>query len=136
MTGKQIRFLVFCLVIGLIVSLTLAGCSSKSASTSVTSTTHATGTLTSIAVTPSSPPNLKTGFNQQFKAIATYSDGSTEDVTDRVTWTSSDPNSADFISAGGLLTGMKAGTTNVTASLAGKTSPPVSITVYAANTFQ
>ena len=138
MTGKQIRFLGCCLVIGLIASLTLvtAACSSKSASTSATTATHPAGTLSSIAITPSSPPDLKTGFTQQFKATATYSDGSTEEVTDKVTWNSSDPNSADFISAGGLLTGMKAGTTSITASLSGKTSSPVLVTVYAPNTFQ
>ena len=139
MTRKQIRFLGYCLVIGLIASLTLvmAACSSKSGSTSVaTATTHPAGTLASIAVTPSSPPDLRTGFTQQLEAKATYSDGSIEDVTDQVTWISSDPNSAAFISSGGLLTGMKAGTTNITASLSGQTSPPVSITVYVANPFQ
>ena len=134
---RRIKILGYCLVVGLIASLTLvmAACSSKSVSTSVATsgTTHPVGTLSSIAVTPSSPPNLKAGFTQQFKATATYSDGSTEDITDEVTWTSSDSNRAAFISAGGLLTGMKAGTTSITASLSGQTSPPVNITVYVAS---
>ena len=138
MKRKQIGFLGYCLVTGLLVAFILltTACSSKPASTSANTTTHAAGALSSIAVTPSSPPDLKTGFTQQFKATATYSDGSTAEVTDQVTWTSSNPSSADFISSGGLLTGMKAGTTLITASLSGQTSPTVNVTVYAPNTFQ
>ena len=138
MKRQLLRFLSYCLSIGLfaIIILATAACSSQSVSTSATTTTNSVGTLSSIAITPSSPPDLKTGFTQQFKATATYSDGSTAEVTDQVTWTSSNPSSADFISSGGLLTGMKAGTTLITASLSGQTSPTVNVTVYAPNTFQ
>ena len=138
MKRTQIGFLGYYLVTGLLVAFILltAACSSQSVSTSATTTTHSVGTLSSIAITPSSPPNLKTGFTQQLKATATYSDGSTEDVTDQVTWTIADSNIADFISSGGLLTGMKAGTTSITASLSGTTSPPISITVFVASIFQ
>ena len=135
MKRQHMRFFSYCLVIGLIVAFTLFGaaCSSKSASTSISTSTTPTGTLSSIAVTPSSSPDLKAGFTQMFKAIATYSDGSTVEVTDKVIWTSTNPNSADFVSAGGLLTGLKAGTTSITASLSGQTSPPVSVIVYVAS---
>ena len=42
-------------------------------------------TLTSIAVTPASP-SIVTGATQQFTATGTYSDGSTQNLTNQVTW--------------------------------------------------
>jgi hypothetical protein len=93
MKRQLLRFLSYCLSIGLfaILILVTTACSSQSVSTSATTTTHSVGTLSSIAITPSSPPDLKTGFTQMFKAIATYSDGSIMEVTDKVTWTSTNP---------------------------------------------
>jgi hypothetical protein len=68
MKRKQIRFIGYCLAIGLIAALTLvmAACSS-------------TPTLSSIAVTPNPPTNLAVGLTEQFTAAGTYSDGSTAD---------------------------------------------------------
>jgi hypothetical protein len=100
-----------------------------------TNTTHPVGAITSIAVTPISPPNLKTGFSQDFVATATYSDGSTDTITGQATWASSDSTIAAFLQAGSLLTGMKPGNVTITASLGGKTSPPVSITVIQMSIF-
>lgn len=161
MKGKQIRFFVYCLVIGLIASLVavMSGCSSKSTSTSApvsssqivtttsssssqqTTTTTTTGTIagtiSSIAVTPSSVTNLKIGYTQYFTATATYTDGSTGDITYSATWTSADPTIAEFIPVPGstssqnLVTGMHLGTTTITATFSGVTSPPASITVVA-----
>ena len=86
--------------------------------------------LTSIAVTPGFPVALGVGATQQFSAIGTYTDGTTADVTSDVTWTSSNPAVA-IIFANGSATGEASGTTNVTATLSGVTSPSVKLTVKA-----
>ena len=66
-------------------------------------------TLTSIAVTPANG-TLTIGGTQQFTATGTYSDSSTLDVSNQVTWASSTPASAT-ISGAGLATGVGSGTT-------------------------
>jgi len=53
---------------------------------------------------------------QQFHAIGTYTDGSTHNVTGKVSWTSSDTTVAK-ISIHGLAHGLAAGTTTITATL-------------------
>ena len=83
--------------------------------------------LSSIAVTPGSP-SLQVGLVLQLAATGTYSDGSTADISDLVTWSSSNPNVAT-ISSSGLATAVASGNTNVMASLAGMSSPPVTLTV-------
>ena len=70
--------------------------------------------LQSIAVNPATPSILK-GGTQQFTASGTFSDGSTQDVTGLVTWTSSDPTIAT-ISTAGLATGVRAGSVTITAA--------------------
>jgi len=87
-------------------------------------------TLSSIAVRPASPPNLKVTSTQQFIATGTFSDGSTADITSQVTWQSSDTSAAS-ISSSGLATGEAVGSTSITASLSGVTSPSVNLTVIA-----
>jgi PKD repeat protein len=72
-------------------------------------------TLTSISVTPANPTVL-TGATQAFTATGTYSNGSTQDITNQVTWTSSNPARAT-INASGVSTGLSAGTTTITATL-------------------
>jgi len=88
-----------------------AASASVSASTSIT---VGQATLTSIAVTPSSI-SIALGYTEQFAAIATYSDGSTQDITQSATWTSSSPNIA-VVNSAGLATSMLAGMTTVSAS--------------------
>jgi hypothetical protein len=75
--------------------------------------------ITSVAVTPTNP-TISTGATQQFTAIATYSDGTTQDVTGTATWSSSNTTAAT-ISAGGLATGSRAGSTTISATQAGVT---------------
>jgi hypothetical protein len=58
---------------------------------------------------------------KQITAIATYSDGSSRDVTSEVTWSSSDPGKAT-IDATGLATGIAVGDVTITAALDGVTS--------------
>ena len=74
-------------------------------------------TLTSIVVTPANS-SILTGASQQFTAMGTYSDGSARDITSQARWTSSDTRVAT-INARGLATGVSAGNTTISASLAG-----------------
>ena len=103
---------------------------STSKSTKTTTTGKVTATLTSIAISPTSPPNLKLGFTQNFVATGTYSDGSTADVSSLVTWHSSNAGTAAFTQPeGGLLTAMTIGTVSITATYQGMTTNSVNITV-------
>jgi hypothetical protein len=77
----------------------LAGCSSGSP------------TLQSIAVTPAAP-SVAAGLTQQFKAVGTYSNNSTQDLTSTATWSSS--NTAVATISGGLAKGITANATAVT----------------------
>jgi WD40 repeat protein len=76
-------------------------------------------TLTSIAVTPASP-SIAIGASQAFAATGTYSDSSTQDLTNQVAWTSSNTDVAT-ISANGLATGAGVGSATILASLSGVT---------------
>jgi len=51
--------------------------------------------LVSIAVTPPTP-SLPKGLHQQMTATGTYTDNSTQNVTEQVTWSTSDPAIAQF----------------------------------------
>jgi hypothetical protein len=51
--------------------------------------TVSAATLSSLTITPSNP-SLTLGASQQMKATATFSDGTSQDVTALVAWTSSD----------------------------------------------
>jgi len=129
------RFIGFFLIMGIIASLTLviAACSSKS-TTSSSTTIQPTGALSSIAITPSDPPDLTTGYTMQFKAIGTYADGSTADISNKVTWTTSDRTIVNIVSSivgYGMVDGWGVGTASITASLEGITSPAISLTVVA-----
>jgi PKD repeat protein len=71
--------------------------------------------LQSIAVTPASA-NATVGGTQQFTATGTYADGSTQDLTTQVAWTSSSTGVAT-VDASGLATAVSAGTATITATL-------------------
>lgn len=71
-------------------------------------------TLVSIAVTPATP-SMPLGTFLQFTATGTYTDGSTQNLTSSVTWSSSTPSVAS-IAAGGLATGANLGSTTIQAS--------------------
>ena len=79
--------------------------------------TGSTASLTSIAVTPANPAILA-GASQQFTATGTYSDGTIQNLSSQVTWTSS-ATAVATINSSGLATGVSAGTTTITAALAG-----------------
>jgi hypothetical protein len=82
--------------------------------------TVSAATVTSLAVAPASSM-LPQGASQQLTAIATFSDGSSQNVTDRATWTSASPATAT-VSSGGLAQGVKPGKTTITAKFASKSA--------------
>jgi len=84
-------------------------------------------TLSSLAVTPANP-TMSVGATQQFTATGTFSDRTTRDMTNFVTWTTSNavvavvgPNTSVTppITTPGLARGLATGTTTITASSAG-----------------
>ena len=83
--------------------------------------------LTSITITPSDS-SIASGGSQQFTAIGNFSDGSTEDLTTQVSWTSSSVNVA-AIDSRGLANAADSGTTTITASMNGVTGT-TALTVY------
>jgi uncharacterized protein YjdB len=89
--------------IAFVVAVFAAACSS-----SPTSST----TVASIAIRGSAPT---VGSTAQLTATATMSNGTTQDVTSSATWQSGDATIAT-VSSGGVVTGVAAGSTTVTAT--------------------
>jgi hypothetical protein len=87
--------------------------------------------ITSITITPQTQ-TLFLGTSQQFDAVATYGDGSSQDVTATARWTSSEPSYAT-VSASGLVQGVAAGDSSISASI-GSISSSADVTVSASNT--
>lgn len=73
-----------------------------------------TAALVSIAVTPVNP-NAVVISTQQFTATGTFTDGSTRDLTNSVTWSSANPAIAS-IDAAGLAIANSVGSTTITAT--------------------
>ena len=82
--------------------------------------------LTSIAVTPS-PATAAVGSYVQFTATGTYTDGSTANISNSATWSSSNPSVAT-VNATGLAYGANGGTVTVTAA-SGTASGMATLTV-------
>ena len=75
-------------------------------------------TVQSVAVA-GSPTTLKVGDTTQLHATATYSDGSTPDVTNQAQWSSSDATIAS-VDATGKVTAKAGGSVTITATVGGK----------------
>lgn len=75
--------------------------------------------VASVAVTPATA-TINVGASQQFTATATYTDGSTHNVSSAAAWTSSLPASATVGAASGLATGVAVGSTQIGATFGGK----------------
>jgi len=91
-------------------------------------TVSATKTLTAISVSPT-PASFAMGATQQFSATATYSDGSTADVSSTAGWTVANANVAG-VDSSGLATAIASGSTSVTASLNNVSgNVPVTVTI-------
>lgn len=71
--------------------------------------------LVSIAVSPASP-SIASGTTQQFVATGTFTDGSQQDLTTSVSWSSANPAVAS-VSPAGLATSLSVGTSMITAAL-------------------
>ena len=95
--------------------------------------TVTSATLQSISVTPATP-SIPNGKAQQFTATGTYSDNSTQDITQSVTWASSDTSIATISNASGSSgLAQAANTGNVTISAtSGSLSGTAKLTVTAA----
>ncbi len=90
--------------------------------------------LKSIALTPANPSIAK-GLTEQFTATGTYADGTTADLTKQVTWASATASVAtisNVVGTQGLASTLATGTTVITATLGGVTSPGDTLTVTAA----
>ena len=85
--------------------------------------------ITSIQVTPS-PVNVAKGQTQQLTATATFSDATSSDVSNSVTWTPLDTATAT-VSPAGLLSAVEVGNTTLTATKDGVTSNTVNVNVCA-----
>ncbi|MGD1078804.1 MAG: N,N-dimethylformamidase beta subunit family domain-containing protein [Candidatus Sulfotelmatobacter sp.] len=74
-------------------------------------------TLQSIAVSPATA-TVQAGSTKQFTATGTYSDGSTQNITTQVIWSSSNTNVAT-INSSGLASAIAGGSSSIVASLGG-----------------
>ena len=99
--SKQLR-LVSSIAMVAVLGLFAVACDS-STSPSTVSTVAITGT----------PPIV--GATSQFSAMATLSDGTTQDVTNLATWVSSNTDEAT-VSSAGVVTGVGAGTVTIQAT--------------------
>ncbi|MBN2284113.1 MAG: right-handed parallel beta-helix repeat-containing protein [Deltaproteobacteria bacterium] len=84
-------------------------------------------TLVSIAVTPANP-GIFVGFTQQFTAIGTYSNSSTNNISAEVAWSSSNTSVATIDGNDGNAAALAEGTTTITATL-GDVSGSTTLTV-------
>lgn len=101
---KKIALASSCLVL-----LALSGCGNEESATFTLPIKELTISpynqdLPSGNATHSEQTALGTQMHLRFQAIATYLDGTTRDVTDSVSWTSSQPELASFTSQAGELT--------------------------------
>ncbi|WP_122032338.1 Ig-like domain-containing protein [Aliivibrio sp. EL58] len=107
------------------IQATLNGVSSNSATLTITS-----AVVRSLQITPAMQ-SIPKGNQQQYTAVATYSDNSTLDVTGRINWNSSDRSIATITNVG-LAQGVIEGNVTITGSLNGINSNEATLTVTAA----
>jgi hypothetical protein len=107
------------------ITASLSGVTSAPVAVSITAPV-----LQSIAITPGSP-RVAVGDTTALTATGTYSSGAPADITQMVTWNSGDTAKATISNSGtrGVATGVAVGTSMVTASLGGVTSPALTLTV-------
>jgi uncharacterized protein YjdB len=112
----------------------LSGCGAGTLGPGVGGTSRS---LVSIAITPANTAVLL-GTLQQFTATGTYSDHSSQDITDSVTWSSSDISVAS-IAGGGLATALTLGSVTISAtsgSITGGTAVKVQSAVLSSITIR
>ncbi|MBI1822958.1 MAG: Ig-like domain-containing protein, partial [Nitrospirae bacterium] len=79
-----------------------------------TTLTVTAAVLQTISVTPANP-SIPKGLTQQFTATGNYSDGTSQNLTSTVTWTSG-TTSVATLNSSGLATGVGVGTSTITAT--------------------
>ena len=84
-------------------------------------------TLTSIQVSADETTGLPVGYTRQYNAIGSYSDNSQKDITATVAWRSSTASAT--ISTTGVATAVSVGSSEISATSSGITSPFVTLTV-------
>jgi uncharacterized repeat protein (TIGR01451 family) len=87
--------------------------------------------LVSIAVSAAYKNTVAKGFTQQYKAIGTYGDRSTQDITNSVTWTSSNTSVAT-ITTNGIASGVAVGGPVTISATSGSVSGTAPLTVTSA----
>jgi uncharacterized protein YjdB len=92
--------------------------------------TVTSATLISMAAAPAAA-SIPIGSIQPLISTATYSDGSTRDVTAYTNWTSGTPSVATVLQTTGVVTGIASGASIITANFGGKNSS-TNLTVTAA----
>ncbi|MHB8910611.1 MAG: Ig-like domain-containing protein, partial [Syntrophales bacterium] len=107
-------------------SVITANFDGKSGSATLTVTA---ATLSSIAVTPLTA-SVPMGFQQRFVAMGIYSDGTSLDISNTVTWSSGTIAVAAVVSPG-VATGLSVGTAAITAALGGKSGSAILIVTAA-----
>jgi len=118
---SQLKRSTFLTIAALLLSLLIAGCSSETSSVSAPKIT-----LQSITLSPTTL-SLSDHQTAQIKAIANYSDGSTQNVTTSASWQTSETVVADV--AQGLVTANSSGASAITATFNGMISPPAIVAV-------
>src|ERR1700719_1445995 len=103
MRNKTAAFLIYCVAPAIPISF-LWGCGSS----------KQTSTLKSLAITPTLA-SVSLGGTIQLKAVASYSDGSSKDITTNVRWSSTDYTIAK-VDASGLVTCSAVGEADVSAA--------------------
>lgn len=106
-------------------TLLIVAVASAVALVACSNSTSPSATLQSVAISGTAPVK---GASVQFTAIATYSDGSTKDVTSTTVWATSDSTIAT-VTAQGLVTGVGDGAVMITATYGtSSASDPIQIT--------
>jgi hypothetical protein len=106
---------------------TITATSGSISGTATLTVTSASATSLAIA----GPTSIALFVSQQFTVTATFSDGSTQDVTNVATWSSSS-SSVATITVSGLVTGKSLGSTNISAAFE-SVNTSVPLTVDASN---
>ena len=105
---------------GLVAGMSIGAAGVTAASGSITAATTlnvSAPVLSSITLAPAGP-TVPLGSSLQLTLSGTYSDGSTQDVTQQATWNVDTPTIAS-ITSGGVVSGLQVGTTGVEASING-----------------
>lgn len=102
---------------GIVMTLLLAGCDSGDKDPILTP--DASTGLTQIVVNPANPA-IPAGLSRKFEALGVYADGTSVNISERVTWTSATPAAAT-VNGSGNVNAISNGSAVISAAVAGKT---------------